>query len=45
MGPIIAGIYEGIRSAANDVPSDFKTAAGRPHQSPIEMIKAFKKGE
>ncbi len=45
MGPIIAGIYEGIRSGANDVPSDFKTAAGRPHKSPIEMIKAFKEGE
>jgi len=45
MGPIIAGIYEGIRSGANDIPSDFEKAAGRSHQSPIEMIKAFKEGE
>lgn len=33
MGTIIAGIYEGIRSGVFDVPSDFETAAGRPHQS------------
>jgi len=32
MGPIIAGIYEGIRAGVFDVPSDFATAAGRPHQ-------------
>ncbi|MEM9270739.1 MAG: NAD(P)H-binding protein, partial [Pseudomonadota bacterium] len=33
MGTIIAGIYEGIASGVFDVPSDFETAAGRPHQS------------
>ncbi|QKV19004.1 NAD(P)H-binding protein [Oricola thermophila] len=33
LGGIIAGIYEGIRIGAFDNPSDFKTAAGRPHQS------------
>ena len=43
MGSIIAGIYEGIRGGANDVPSDFEKAAGRSHKSPGEMIKAFKK--
>jgi len=33
MGTIIAGIYEGIRLGALDTDSEFKTAAGRPHQS------------
>ncbi|MEM8979344.1 MAG: SDR family oxidoreductase [Pseudomonadota bacterium] len=33
MGTIIAGIYEGIGTGVFDVPSDFETAAGRPHQS------------
>ena len=33
LGPIIAGIYEGIQMGALDVESDFETAAGRPHQS------------
>lgn len=33
MGTIIAGIYEGIRSGVFDRPSDFETAAGRPHQT------------
>ncbi len=42
-GSIVAGIYEGINSGANDVPSDFKKAAGRSHKSPIKMIKSFKK--
>ncbi|MBT8211601.1 MAG: SDR family oxidoreductase [Acidimicrobiia bacterium] len=31
-GTIIAGIYEGIRNGAQDNPSDFEMAAGRPHQ-------------
>lgn len=31
MGTVIAGIYEGIRDGANDRPSDFDAAAGRPH--------------
>ncbi|MGB6151734.1 MAG: SDR family oxidoreductase [Pricia sp.] len=42
LGTIIAGIYEGIKNGANDVPSDYEKAAGRPHKSTIEMIKAFK---
>ncbi|MDC6355114.1 MULTISPECIES: NAD(P)H-binding protein [unclassified Robiginitalea] len=42
LGTIIAGIYEGIRSGANNVPSDFEKAAGRPHKSTLEMIQAFK---
>lgn len=31
LGKIIAGIYEGIRLGALDVPSDYATAAGRSH--------------
>lgn len=42
LGTVIAGIYEGIRNGANDVPSDFEKAAGRPHKSVLEIIKAFK---
>ena len=42
LGTIIAGIYEGIRSGANNVPSDFEKASGRPHKSTLEMIQAFK---
>jgi len=33
LGSVIAGIYEGIRSGAHDIPSDFETVTGRPHQS------------
>lgn len=33
MGTVIAGIYQSIREGALDNPSDFKKAAGRPHQS------------
>ena len=39
LGTIIAGIYEGIRNGANDVTSDFETAAGRPHKSALELIQ------
>lgn len=42
MGTIIAGIYEGIKTGANHVSSDFEKAAGRPHISTIAMMKAFK---
>lgn len=42
IGTVIAGIYQGINEGANDVPSDFEKAAGRPHLSPIEMMKLFK---
>lgn len=33
LGTVIAGIYQGIREGALDAPSDFETAAGRPHQT------------
>ncbi|SFR49601.1 NAD(P)H-binding protein [Litoreibacter janthinus] len=33
IGPIIAGIYQGIRDGALDNSSDFEAAAGRAHQS------------
>jgi NAD(P)H dehydrogenase (quinone) len=33
IGPIIAGIYQGIRLGAFDAESDYEAAAGRPHQS------------
>lgn len=42
MGTIIAGIYEGIRLGAYDVPSDFKQAVGRPHQPPLELIRHYR---
>jgi hypothetical protein len=42
IGAVIAGIYHGIITGVNDVPSDFEKAAGRPHKSTLEMIKAFK---
>jgi len=42
MGTIIAGIYQGIKNGANDVPSDFEKATGRLHQSPLELIEAYK---
>ena len=32
-GPIIAGIYDGIRLGANDTPGDVAAVIGRPHQS------------
>lgn len=33
LGPIIAGIYQGIRDGHYNHPSDFEAAAGRAHQS------------
>ena len=33
IGPIIGGIYEGIRQGAYDRPGDFAKVTGRPHQS------------
>ena len=33
IGPIIGGIYDGIRRGAFDAPGDYETATGRPHQS------------
>ena len=45
MGTVIAGIYEGIKEGANDVPSDFEIVTGRPHLSAIEMMEAFRKAQ
>ncbi|KAA3624429.1 MAG: SDR family NAD(P)-dependent oxidoreductase [Flavobacterium sp.] len=45
LGTVIAGIYEGIRSGANDVRSDFEKASGRPHKPTLEIIKNFKKNQ
>lgn len=42
MGPIIAGIYQGIRDGALDNPSDFENTAGRPHQSWDDIFTARK---
>lgn len=42
MGTVIAGIYEGIKSGAYNVPSHFDKAAGRPHKKAIELITEFK---
>mgnify|MGYP005666450705 CR=1 FL=1 len=44
LGTVIAGIYEGIHNGFYDVSSDFERASGRPHKTPIQMIKAIKKG-
>jgi NAD(P)H dehydrogenase (quinone) len=44
IGGVIAGIYTGIKNGVYDIPSDYKTAAGRPHKSALEMIREFKKG-
>jgi NAD(P)H dehydrogenase (quinone) len=41
IGAIIAGIYEGIRNGAMDVQSEFERVVGRPHMSPMEMIRAW----
>ncbi len=41
MGTVIAGIYEGIKNGANEVPSDFESAAGRSHKAPLEMITDY----
>lgn len=41
-GAVIAGIYVGIRNGAFATPSDFEKATGRPHLSPLEMIRHFK---
>ncbi|MDO6473292.1 SDR family oxidoreductase [Maribacter sp. 1_MG-2023] len=42
MGTVIAGIYEGIKAGANNVPSDFEKATGRAPKSLFVMISEFK---
>ena len=39
LGTIIAGIYEGSRHGAFDVPSDFEKAAGRAHRPIPDIIR------
>ncbi|MCR9152727.1 MAG: NAD(P)H-binding protein [Bacteroidetes bacterium] len=41
LGTVIAGIYEGIRNGANDVPSNYATVAGRAHKSILEIVRDF----
>lgn len=42
LGTVIAGIYEGIQMGANDIPSDFETAADRAHKSIFQIISEYK---
>ena len=41
-GSIISGIYEGIHNGTYNVKSDYQKAAGRSHNTAIEMIRALK---
>lgn len=41
IGPIIGGIYDGIRRGAYDAPSDFEAVTGRPHQSWEDYFSAL----
>lgn len=41
-GPIIAGIYEGIRRGAYDKPGDFEAVTGRPHQSWDAYVRSIR---
>jgi len=41
IGPIIGGIYDGIRRGAYDTPGDYEAATGRPHQSWEDYFSSF----
>ncbi|WP_324027414.1 SDR family oxidoreductase [Maribacter sp. BPC-D8] len=45
IGTVIAGIYEGIKSGANNVPSEYEKATGRAPKSLFEMISDFKNND
>jgi len=45
IGPIIAGIYKGIRDGVYNIPSDYEKASGRASKSVIEMMKEFKRNK
>lgn len=45
LGTIVGGIYESIKIGIFNVPSDFKKAAGRPHQPLLNMIQDFNAGK
>jgi len=40
-GPIIGGIYDGIRQGAYDRPGDFEAVTGRPHQGWDDYFRAL----
>lgn len=40
-GPIIGGIYDGIRQGVFEKPSDFEAVAGRPHQSSDDYFRSL----
>lgn len=42
IGPIIGGIYEGIRQGVYDRPGDYAEVTGRPHQSWSDYFAAFR---
>jgi NAD(P)H dehydrogenase (quinone) len=42
LGTVIGGIYEGIKNGAFNPRPDYESAAGRPHQTALEMIKRYK---
>ncbi len=41
IGPVIGGIYEGIRQGVYDAPSDFEAVVGRPHQNWDDFFQAL----
>jgi NAD(P)H dehydrogenase (quinone) len=45
LGNIVAGIYQGIRDGAYDLPSDFDRAAGRAHQTWSDYFDALKRSQ
>lgn len=42
MGEIIAGIYDGIRLGAYDIPGDYEAVTGRPHQGWGDYFRTLK---
>ncbi len=43
IGPIIGGIYDGIRQGVYDRPGEFETVTGRPHQSWEDFFTSFRR--
>lgn len=42
LGTIVAGIYEGIRNGAHEVPSHYEKVTGRPHKSLVTCMEELK---
>ncbi len=42
IGTVIAGIYEGIKNGANEVPSHYEKAASRAHKSALEIVEDYR---